>query len=437
MKMSSALVDLAQKTAETLKKYNIVKIISHNDTDGITAAGIMSQALFRSDIIFHTIIVDHLGQEIIDRLNARVCGKEGAVLFCDMGSGQPDLLNQLKDEVLIIDHHQVVGDHSDHVQINPHMVGIDGSALLSASGTAYYVACAMGDNTDLAGLALAGAIGDKQRMEGPNGDILRQATDNGVVSVKKGLKVPDGPVDEVLLTLVEPYLDTAGDKSATKEFLDQLDISGPIKDLGQEDMIKLASAIALKIAKRSEPSIVQSIVGDILILNREVVPNIHTFEWIINCCGKKDQPSLALSLCLRDSSVLDEAVRLCVGYQHGLIEQIRSAEELVKEMTNIRYIALENAVGTGIIAGTMIRYVCPDKPFITLNKVEDIVRISARGTDRLVEKGLDLAIAMRDASVAVGGQGGGHNIASGAHIPHSTEKDFLSVADKIIGGQLI
>jgi single-stranded DNA-specific DHH superfamily exonuclease len=85
----------------------------------------------------------------------------------------------------------------------------------------------------------------------------------------------------------------------------------------------------------------------------------------------------------------------------------------------------------------MIRYVCPDKPFITLNKVEDIIRISARGTDRLVEKGLDLAIAMRDASVAVGGQGGGHNIASGAHIPHSTEKDFLSVADKIIGGQLI
>ena len=436
MKMSTALVDLAQNTAETIKKYNIIRVISHNDADGITAAGIMSHALFRSDIIFHTIIADHLGQDIIDRLNARVYGGDGAVLFCDMGSGQPDLLNQVKDKVLIIDHHQIVGDHSDHVQINPHMVGIDGSGLLSASGTAYYVACAMDNNTDLAGLALVGAVGDKQRMEGPNGDILRQAIRNGVVSVKKGLKVPDGQVDEVLLTLVEPYLDTAGDKVATEEFLDQLDISGPIKDIEDEDLVKLASAIALKIAKRSDPSIVQSIVGDILILNREVVPNIHTFEWIINCCGKKDQPSLALSLCLRDSSVLDESVRISVSYQQGLIEQMRSAEDLVKEMTSVRYISVEDAVGTGIIAGTMIRYVCPDKPFITLNKVEDIVRISARGTDQLVDKGLDLAIAMRDASDAVGGQGGGHNIASGANIPHGTEKDFLSIADKIIGGQL-
>jgi len=434
--MTSALVTQAQRIADSIKKYGFIRIISHNDADGITAAGIMSLALSRSDIPFQTTIVSHLGQDIIDKVNARMNGGDEAVLFCDMGSGQPELVNQVKDDVLIIDHHQIVGDHESHIQINPHNADIDGSNMLSASGTAFFVACEMGDNIDLAGLALTGAIGDKQKMEGPNGDILSEAKKAGVVSIRTGLKVPDGSVEEVLLTLTEPYIDTAGDKAATKKFVDELGISGPIQNMNAEDLTKLASAIALKIAARSEPLAVQSMVGDVLILNNEVVPNIHTFEWMINCCGKMDVPAIGLSLCLRDNSMLDEAARLSSGYQQSLVENIRSAQTLIKEMNHIRYIALEDFTGTGLIASTLIRYVCPDKPLITLNKVEDMIRVSARGTPRLVQKGLDLAAAMREASSIVGGQGGGHNIASGAGIPPGTEETFLKSVDSITGGQI-
>jgi single-stranded-DNA-specific exonuclease len=435
--MNSALVTQAQNIAHYLKKYGFIRIISHNDADGITAAGIMSLALSRSNIPFQTTIVSHLGQDIIDRINARMNRDDEAVLFCDMGSGQPELVNQVKDEVLVIDHHQIVGDHESHIQINPHNADVDGSNMLSASGTAFFVACAMGDNADMAGLALTGAIGDKQKMEGPNGDILLEAKKAGVVSIKTGLKVPDGAVEEVLLTLTEPYIDTAGDKAATKKFVDELGISGQkIQNMNVEELTKLASAIALKIAKRSEPSAVQSIVGDVLILNNEIVPNIYTFEWMINCCGKMEQPAIGLSLCLRDKSMLDEAARLSSGYQQSLVENIRSAQTLITEMNHIRYIALEDFTGTGLIASTLIRYVCPDKPLITLNKVEDMIRVSARGTPRLVQKGLDLAAVMREASSVVGGQGGGHNIASGAGIPLGTEKSFLTSVDSITGGQI-
>lgn len=434
--MTSALLSLGHKVAKTLEGYRFIRIISHNDADGITAAGIMSIACLRSNIIFQTSIVSALSQQVIDRVNSHVYGKGSAVLFCDMGSGQPELLDGIKDDAIIIDHHQIVGDHSGRVQINPMMVGIDGSRFLSASGTAYFVAHAMSSNVDMAGLALTGAIGDKQRMEGANAEILREAVDAGVVSVKPGLRIIDGDVEEVLLTMTEPYLDTAGDKAATRQFLDELGINGTLQDMGNEDLARLASALALKIAPRAELAAVQSLVGDVLVLNREVVPNIYSLEWMLNCCGKADQSALALSLCMRDAGVLDDVRVLSSRYQQTVVEQIRAAQSMVREMEHIRYVTLENVTGTGIIGSTLLRYVYPDKPFITLNMVEDMVKVSARGTRDLVEGGLNLAEAMREAARCVGGQGGGHDIASGASIPPGTDEEFLSTVNSIVGGQL-
>ena len=434
--MTSALLSLGHKVAKALEDYSFIRIISHNDADGITAAGIMSSACLRSNIVFRTSIVSSLNQQVIDKVNSQVYGKGGAVLFCDMGSGQPELVDQIKDDVVIIDHHQIVGDHSGHVQINPMMVDIDGSRFLSASGTAYFVARAMGDNVDLAGLALTGAIGDKQAMEEANAEILREAVDAGVVSVKPGLRVPDGDVGEVLLTLTEPYLDTAGDKAATEQFLDELGISGTLQDMETGELGRLASALALKIAGRAELAAVQSMVGDVLVLNREVVSNIYSLEWMLNCCGKVDQSALGLTLCMRDTGVVDEVRALSSRYQSTVVEQVRAAQSQVKDMGHIRYVALENVTGTGIIGGTLIRYVYPDKPFITLNKVEDMVKVSARGTRNLVDGGLNLAVAMREGAVGVGGQGGGHDIASGASIPPGTSEEFLSAVNSIVGGQL-
>ncbi|HEY4673248.1 MAG TPA: DHH family phosphoesterase, partial [Nitrososphaerales archaeon] len=78
----------------------------------------------------------------------------------------------------------------------------------------------------------------------------------------------------------------------------------------------------------------------------------------------------------------------------------------------------------------------PDKPFITLNEVEDKIKVSARGTRKLVTAGLDLAAAMREASAQVGGSGGGHDIASGATIPRGTAMKFIDLVDSIVEKQL-
>ena len=53
-----------------------------------------------------------------------------------------------------------------------------------------------------------------------------------------------------------------------------------------------------------------------------------------------------------------------------------------------------------------------------------------------MNKGLDLALALREAAGEVGGSGGGHPVASGASIPLGKEDAFLELVDYIVGKQL-
>lgn len=65
------------------------------------------------------------------------------------------------------------------------------------------------------------------------------------------------------------------------------------------------------------------------------------------------------------------------------------------------------------------------------------IKASLRGTYELVERGLNLATAVKKAAESVGGIGGGHNIAAGATLPLGTEEEFLSILDKEVTRQLI
>ena len=422
---------LSRQAAEAILEHDIVRLISHNDADGLSAAGIMCNALHRKNILFHTTIVSQFDQSTLD-LIAKT--SNGPVILCDMGSSQPELTSKLK-EAIIIDHHKPTGK-LEHVHFNPHLAGIDGATELCASCGAYLVARQMGDNSDLAGIAIAGAIGDKQQMKGANKSILEEAISKKVITSGKGLRIGDGPLEEIFENNVDPYLDITGDKDKIKAFLDDLGIKGELRNLSEEGLIKLSSAIILKLVKQGSVPAIDSLIGDTYNLNKELIQNIYDFVNILNACGKDDMAGIALSLCMRDESVIDEAKILALENQRALIRVIKKAQEQIMSARSFRYVLLEDSSGTGIIAGTMTRYIYPDKPFLTLNEVEGKIRISGRGTRKLVDAGLDLAAAMREASQIVGGMGGGHDVASGATIPKGTAMKFIDLIDPIIEKQL-
>lgn len=422
---------LSRQVAEAILEHDIVRLISHNDADGLSAAGIMCNALHRKGVLFHATIVSQFDQSTLDLIGKT---SNGPVILCDMGSGQAELTSKIK-EAIIIDHHKPTGK-LEHVHFNPHLAGIDGSTELCASCSAYMVARQMGDNSDLAGLAITGAIGDKQPMKGANKFILEEAISKKTITSRKGLRMGDGLLEEIFENSVEPYLDITGDKDKIKAFLDDLGIKGELRNLSEEELTKLSSVIILKLVKQGSIPAIDSLIGDTYNLNNELIPNIFDFVNILNACGKDEKGGIALSLCMRDESVIDEAKVLALEHQRALISVIKKAQAQIRSARSFRYVLLEDSSGTGIIAGTMTRYLYPDKPFLTLNEVEGKIRISGRGTRKLVNAGLDLATAMREASQIVGGMGGGHDVASGATIPKGTAKKFIDMIDPIIETQL-
>ena len=421
---------LSKHVADAIVEHDEVRLISHNDADGLSAAGIMCNALYRRGILFQTTIVSQFEESTIELIENTAVG---AVILCDMGSGQVELTSRLENAI-IIDHHKPTGE-LDFPHFNPHLAGIDGSSLLSASGGAYMVARQMGENTDLAGLALVGAIGDKQVMESANRFILDEALENNVVSVKKGLLMGDAPIGELFEYSIDPYLDITGDRDKIKEFLGETGFEGKLSDLSEDELRRLVSIIVLKLAKQGSTSVVGSLVGDVLTLNHEVIPNVYDFVDVLNATGKSEMAGLGLAVCMRDENAGPEAMTVTRENQRVVIESIRNAESQIKSAPNFRYVVLDNVSGTGLIAGTMIRYRYPDKPFIAFNEVEDMIKVSGRGTRELVDAGLDLSFAMRQAAESVGGKGGGHDVASGASIPKGSVDGFVQVVDSVIGEQ--
>jgi len=426
----------AKRASEKISEYSRVRLISHNDADGITAAAIMCHALLREDIVFHASIVSRLDENVVETVNNSTDNGD-LVLFCDMGSGQPELIEKVRNDTIIIDHHAPVGDTTAHIMVNPHLAVIDGAYYMCASTTAYLVATEMNpENKELAGLAIAGAIGDKQLFDRENGLVLNEGIESGSISIRKGLKIGDGDLAEVLENTPEPYLDITGEKEKITNFLDILGISGPIEELDENQMKKLTSAVALKLTKNASPEAIDASIGEICILNYETISNVYDMVTLLNCCGKLERGGLALTACLRDKKAAEEGWNLAKQYQKVLVGQIKKAEKKIQKRQHFRYIQGEDMEATGMIAGVVIRYIHPDLPFIALNKVDDVVKISGRGTRELVNSGLDLAVALREAASGVGGNGGGHNIASGAAIPPGSEEEFLEALDTIIAKQL-
>jgi len=419
---------IAKPAADRIKAQKFVRVVSHHDADGITACGIVCQMLQRQNIPFQATIVSNLDASITN-----VVEPGQFVIFCDMGSGQPDIVN--KYDAVILDHHVPQDGHA-RIQVNPHLIGMDGGSEISASGVCYSLARLMGENRDLAGLAISGAIGDKQKMHGPNKDILDEGVDVKAITVLKGLKLGWGPLEKVLTYSIDPYFDFSGKPDEAQKFMDELGLSGNVESMSREDLKKLSSALTLKLLKKSPPDTVDSLLGDVYILNNELIKDVYDFSNTVNSCGKLGVPGLGLAVCLRYEPALAEAEARRFEYSGQILSALREVISNVKECGSLRYVNICCSDVTGAIASIIIRYVMPDKPIIVLNTENGDIKISARGTADLITKGLDLSVAIRESAKSAGGNGGGHRIASGGMIPVGNEKEFLDSADGIIARQL-
>ena len=123
--------DDVKKAAEEFRKIDkneTIRLISHIDADGISAASLMIKCLNIDNRKYSISIVQQLNKEVLEGIS-----KESYkhVVFTDLGSGAiSEIRRLLKDKkVFILDHHdpetKEVNDENIFL-VNPHKFGIDG-----------------------------------------------------------------------------------------------------------------------------------------------------------------------------------------------------------------------------------------------------------------------------------------------------------------------
>jgi RecJ-like exonuclease len=387
-----------------LNEKNTQRIISHYDADGICAAGILSQTFLREGLKFHVTLTKNLSEDYIEVLAE---DEYPITIFCDMGSSQLKSLSKFEGDVIIFDHHVTLSDSEDPLLINTNLFEIPGTDEMCASSLSFLFSLVMNKaNWDLSSLGLAGCIGDKQHLNGLcgfNAFMVETASEMGIIEQRNTVKLDAGRIKKSLLEGLDPYIKgMSGREEAVLDFLKNVNLNPDMKteDLSDNELRILSSAIIVKLLAQGT------------------------------------RPERAV--CLGDEEALKRSIELRKIYKEELRKGMMNLESHGPEkLDHLQYFYVENPSLAGAHAGLGMMYIFDQEmPTIALSVLKKETRVSSRGTKYLVEKGLDLALTLREAAEEVGGSGGGHPVASGATIPLGKEDAFLELVDYIVGKQM-
>jgi len=468
----TGFLDSAAKAAETIletvKEDGFIHVFSHLDADGVAAAGIIGKALFRLDAKFRIRITQWVDEKIVGEVRSE---KPQLIIFGDFGSGYVNLLNEkIADfKMVILDHHQVVGEESANiVHVNPHLHGIDGARDVSGSGVAYFVARAVDKaNVDLASIAVVGALGDLQdkydqrRLGGLNERIVDDAINAGLLTVEKDLVFfgrETRPIHKTLASTTNPFIPgISGEEDKSLAFLVSLDIKPKhgekwraLRDLSDEEKKRLCSALADYLLSKGLRYEVANLIGHVYGLNREEpwtpLRDAREFAVLLNATGRMDRPSVGVAVCMGDRGLaLDEANKVLEEYRRTInkyLGWVMEKPERMREFENIYVVYGENFIGDKIVGAISSILSAslpnPEKPLIAYANVEEegLAKFSARTVDVLTNKGVNLGEVMQVAAEKCLGNGGGHNIAAGAQVPIESIDTFIRIVNELVGKQL-
>ena len=452
-----------------IKKGDVIHLSSHIDADGLSAAGIMGKALLRAGGKFRLRLERWMDEKVAERI-----AQENAALtiFTDMGSGYLDLLGAalVNKDVIILDHHQPITEvPSGFVQVNPHIHEIDGTRGISGSGVAYFAAKALNKkNSDLACIAVVGALGDMQdknkerKLGGANKTIVEDAVKSGLLEVENDLLFfgrETRPIHQALARTTNPFIpEISSEEDKSLAFLINLGIKPKrnekwraLRDLSAEEKKKLLSAIADHLVSKGLPGdLVFDLVGEVYTLTHEEpwtpLRDAREFSVLLNATGRMDKPGLGTAICMGDrKKCLEEAQAVIQEYRRTITKYLRWVTEKPGRLEQLENIYVVR--GDGFIDEKVLSPVCSilsttltrlGKPIIAYATIsgEEQVKVSSRGSESLIQNGLNLGNIMQVAAEKYSGRGGGHDVAAGAQVPIKDVDAFIKLVDDLVKKQL-
>jgi len=422
------------------------RVISHYDADGLTAGAIICAVLLRLGKQFHTSLCHNLEPES-EIYNELAAAQSDVKIFSDLGSGQLEVIEGLAGWSIILDHHKPPRDSSANnlIHINAHNFGLNGSYEISAATLAFLLAITINSqNWDLISLALAGAIGDKQHkngFKGVNQSLVTAALATGLLEEETTIKLSGKTILDAITRSTDPYIvGLSNNRSAVNELLKSLHIDpeARVEDLDDEQIQRLASYLVLKLLEQGiPPEDAEELITTKLYTKKSKI-ELEELSHQINACGRMDKMGIGVAVGLGDGWAIEYAKKLRNEYKSKIREGLKRLEETgLKELKNVQYFYESKPELAGTFAGIgMMYFFNQSKPVIALTKTDKNIKVSGRGTKRMVSRGLDLASVLSTSATELSGTGGGHNIAAGATIPLDTDKKFLERVDELVGEQL-
>ncbi|TGC10983.1 DHHA1 domain-containing protein [Methanolobus halotolerans] len=456
--MSETMIQMARraaKCAEEIKKHKEVQLVSHIDADGISSGAIIAKALEGADIDHEMLFVKQLDENIIRDL---ADSNPELTIFTDLGSGQIEHINNYELHAVISDHHRPQGDTDLH--LNPHLFGANGSFEISGSGTTFILASQLDKNNSLADLAIVGCVGDMQnrkygKLVSLNREILE---DNPAIVIPKNDISLYGkqtrPIFKMLQFSSDPYLPgLTGSEDACIGFLHNIGLRSANDekwrrwiDLTEAEKVKITSALFQYSVQNGLSSYnINRLVNECYLLLPEKegteMRDASEYATLLNATGRYMQAEIGMAVCMGDREDAYEAARrLLYEHRKNLVEGLNFVRDTgVTQLSHLQFFdAGSNIPETivGIVAGMSHASNNRRLPIVAFADKEDGHKISARGTQELVNKGLNLSEAISQVCQEIGGAGGGHDIAAGATVPFGKKQEFIDRLNSIIASQI-
>ena len=451
--------------ARTLRGAGSILIISHIDADGISAgaiADITAERLGKE----HTVRFEKkISEETVEAINS---SEEDIVWICDLGSGY---LSEFEREgIIVTDHHvpdprwrrkqTVLDSFSGIAHLNPHSYGMDGSYEVCGAGMTYLLSKAVDpSNTDLAYLAVVGAVGDFQDsnhsgLTGMNRTIMADAEANGDMVVDMDLRFfgrETRPINQYLQFSSDPQIPGLSDNAAgCLQFLDSMGIRGKDgsrwrvwDDLTREERERATASILELVGPEQESRAFGEMYRFPNMPARTGLRDAKEFATVLNSCGRYDDAGTGLRICRGDMTALKDAERNRADHRKHISSAMSYIRDnhLLRERRFIQWFDAGSEIKetvVGIVAGMVLSSgdCARNIPIIAFADSDDGVKVSARADRSLVDRGLDLSQIMKTASELVGGYGGGHTVAAGATIPPDQKERFLDIVEDLVSSQV-
>jgi len=451
-----------KKAVEAFKiipKNDVIRVISHIDADGISAASLMVKCLNNDNRKYSISIIQQIKKETLEELAHE---SYNCYIFTDLGSGALTDIENLftKKKVFILDHHEPEKSDfkSDNVFfVNPHKFGIDGGNEVSGAGVVYLFASTLDKNIEeFAHVAIIGAIGDMQEHNGfekINNEILQTAIDKGKIKVIRGLRLfgaQTKPLHKVLEYCTDPFIPgVTGNESGAIQFLQQVGINPKngsgwkkIVHLTEDEMKNLVTGVIMTRLKEKNP---EDVLGNVYLLREEnhesPTKDVKEFSTLLNACGRLDKASLGIGACLGDEKIKKRAISLMTDYKKEIINSLKwydnnKASDFVTKGNRYMIINAQDQIRStmiGTLASILSKSNNTDEKFImSMAQLADgTTKVSLRMCG--MDENIDLKQIIVDIIEGMSNcEFGGHANAAGALIPTDKEQEFINKAKVVL-----